>query len=87
MTLWQARRNQLIIAGISSVLLATLWATSDLPRSLNYALATVVVALWVPAALAHKQREGSQVWSGFFGLLGLAVIAVVMRIAWLIGRG
>jgi hypothetical protein len=27
------------------------------------------------------------VWSGFFGLLGLAVVAVVMRTAWLIGRG
>ena len=87
LTLWQARRNQLIIAGISSVLLATLWAISDLPRSLDYALAPVVVALWVPAALAHKQREGSLVWSGFFGLLGLAVVVVVMRIAWLIGRG
>jgi branched-subunit amino acid transport protein len=87
LTLWQARRNQLIIAGISSVLLATLWAISDLPRPLNYALAPVVVALWIPVVLAHKQREDSLVWSGLFALLGLAVFAVVMRIAWLIGRG
>ncbi|MEE8045996.1 MAG: hypothetical protein V3T49_04075 [Dehalococcoidia bacterium] len=87
MTLWQARRNQLIIAGISSVLLATLWAISDLPRSMNYALPPVIVALWIPAVFAQKQREGSPALNGFFGLLGIAVIAVVVRAVWLIGRG
>ncbi|MDP6666157.1 MAG: hypothetical protein QF357_02020 [Dehalococcoidia bacterium] len=87
MTLRQARRNQLIIAGISTVLLATLWAIGDLPRSMYYALPFVIVSPWVPAFLAHKQREGSPGWNLFFGALGMAVTAVVVRAVWLIGRG
>lgn len=87
MTLSQARRNQLIIAGLSSVLLATLWAVGDLPRYMYYALPFVIASLWIPAALAHKQREGSLVWNTFFGALGLAVVAVIARAVWLIGRG
>jgi len=87
LTLSQARRNQLIIAAISSVLLATLWTIGDLPRSMYYALPFVIVALWIPAALAHKQRDGGVVWNSFFGLLGLAVVSVVVRAVWLIGRG
>jgi hypothetical protein len=54
---------------------------------MNYALAPVIVALWIPAALAQKQREGSLAWNLMFGLLGLAVVAVVIRAVWLIGRG
>ena len=86
MTLSQARRNQLIIAAISSVLLATLWAVGDLPRSMNYALPFAIAALWVPAFLAHKQRDGGLVWNAFFGVLGIAVIGVIVRAVWLIGR-
>jgi len=52
-----------------------------------YALPFVIVALWIPAALAHKQRDGGVVWNSFFGLLGLAVVSVVVRAVWLIGRG
>jgi branched-subunit amino acid transport protein len=87
LTLSQARRNQLIIAGISTILLATLWAISDLPRSMYFALPPVIVALWVPAVLAHKQRDVSRGWNVAFGVLGLAVAAVVVRAVWLIGRG
>ena len=87
LTLSQARRNQLIIAGTSTILLATLWAISDLPRSMYFALPPVIVALWVPAVLAHKQRDVSRGWNVAFGVLGLAVAAVVVRAVWLIGRG
>ena len=82
-----ARRNQLIIAGISSVLLAVLWIIGDLPRSMYYALPFVIGALWVPAALAEKQHQRSLRWNIFFGVLGLAVVSVVVRAVWLIGRG
>lgn len=87
MTLSQARRNQLIIAAISSVLLATLWGIGDLPRSMYYALPFVIVALWIPAFLAHKQRDGGLIWNSFFGVLGVAVVGVIIRAVWLIGRG
>lgn len=87
MTLSQARRNQLIIAAISSVLLKSLWVIGDLPRSMNFSLPFVISALWVPAFLAHKQRDGSLAWNLFFGVLGLAVVGVVVRAVWLIGRG
>ena len=87
MTLSQARRNQLIIAGVSTILLATLWAISDLPRSMYFALPLVIVALWIPALLAQKQRDGSRGWNMAFGALGLAVAAAVVRAVWLIGRG
>ncbi len=87
MTQSQARRNQLIIAGISTVLLSILWAVGDLPRSMYFALVPVIVALWIPAVLAHKQREGSRSWNAFFALLGIAVVAVVVRAVWLVGRG
>ena len=86
MTLRQARRNQLIIAGISSVLLATLWAVGDLPRSMYYALPFVIASLWVPALLVHKHRQGSLAWNMSFGLLGIAVVSVIVRAVWLIGR-
>jgi hypothetical protein len=87
LTLSQARRNQLIIAGISTVLLSILWAVGDLPRSMFYALPPVIIVLWIPAVLAHKQREGSRSWNAFIGLLGIAVVSVVVRAVWLIGRG
>lgn len=77
----------MIIAGISTVLLSILWAVGDLPRSMYFALAPVIIVLWIPAVLAHKQRQGSRSWNAFFGLLGIAVIAVVVRAVWLIGRG
>ncbi len=86
MTLRQARRNQLIIAGISSVLLVTLWAVGDLPRSMYYALPFVIAGLWIPALLVHKHRQGSLAWNMFFGLLGIAVVSVIVRAVWLIGR-
>ena len=87
MTLSQERRNQLIIAGISTILLVALWTISDLPRSMYLALPLVIVALWIPAVLAHKQREGSRGWNMIFGVLGLIVAAVVVWVVWLIGRG
>ena len=87
LTLSQERRNQLIIAGISTILLVALWTISDLPRSMYLALPLVSVALWIPAVLAHKQREGSRGWNMIFGVLGLIVAAVVVWVVWLIGRG
>ena len=86
MTLYQARRNQLIIAGISTLLLALLWTIGDLPRSMNYALPFVIAGLWIPALLIRKQLQGSLVWNLFFGLLGFAVISTIVRAVWLIGR-
>ena len=80
-------RNQLIIAVFSSVMISILWIIGDLPFSMNYALAFVITALWVPVLLRHKQREGSMLWNVFFGLLGLVVLSIVVRVAWLIGRG
>ena len=87
MTLSQERRNQLIIAGISTILLVALWTISDLPRSMYLALPLLIVALWISALLAHKQREGSRGWNMIFGVLGLIVAAVVVWVVWLIGRG
>lgn len=86
MTLQQARRNQLLIAGFSTFLLATLWAVGDLPRSMYYALPFVIASLWVPALLVRRQLQGSLAWKLFFGLLGIAVISTVVRAVWLIGR-
>ena len=80
-------RNQLIIAVFSSVMISILWIIGDLPFSMNYALAFVITALWVPVLLRHKQREGSILWAVFFGLLGLAVLSIVVRVVWIIGRG
>jgi hypothetical protein len=87
LTLSQERRNQLIIAGISTILLVALWTISDLPRSMYLALPPVIVALWIPTVLSHKQREGSRGWNMIFGVLGLIVAAVVVWVVWLIGRG
>ena len=86
MTLYQARRNQLIIAGISTVLLAMLWTVGDLPRSMYFALPFVIAGLWIPAFLIRKQLQGSLAWNLFFGLLGVAVVSTIVRAAWLIGR-
>ena len=80
-------RNQLIIAVFSSVMISILWIIGDLPFSMNYALAFVITALWVPVLLRHKQREGSMLWNMFFGLIGLTVLSIVVRVVWLIGRG
>ena len=80
-------RSQLIIAVFSSVMISILWIIGDLPFSMNYALAFVITALWVPVLLRHKQREGSMSWNVFFGLIGLTVLSIVVRVVWLIGRG
>ena len=85
MSLSQARRNQLIIAGISSVLLSMLWAIGDLPRSMYYTMPFVIAALWIPAVCVHKQRDGGLIWTSFFGLLGIVVVSIVVRAVWLIG--
>ena len=87
LTLSKALRNQLIIAVFSSVMISILWFIGDLPLSMNYALTFVITALWVPVLLRHKQREGSILWTVFFALLGLAVLSIVVRAVWLIGRG
>ena len=87
MTLYQARRNQLTIAAISTVLLTALWTVGDLPVAMYYALPFIIVSLWIPALLVRKQFQGSIVWNLFFGLLGIAVISTVVRAVWLIGRG
>ena len=80
-------RNQLIIAAFSSVMISILWVIGDLAFSMNYALAFVIAALWVPVLLRNKQREGSMFWNVFFGFLGLVVLSIVIRVVWLIGRG
>ena len=80
-------RNQLIIAAFSSVMISILWVIGDLPFSMNYALAFVITALWVPVLLRHKQRKVSMFWNVFFGFLGLVVLSIVIRVVWLIGRG
>ena len=87
LTLPKTLRDQLIIAVFSSVMISILWIIGDLPFSMNYALAFVITALWVPVLLRHKQRVGSMFWNVFFGLLGLVVLSIVVRVAWLIGRG
>ncbi len=87
MTLYQARRNQLIIAVVYSVLLVTLWTVGDLPRSMYIALPFVIAGVWIPALLVRKQLEGSHAWNLFFGLLGIAVVSTIVRVVWLIGRG
>ncbi|MCH7970038.1 MAG: hypothetical protein J4O01_03915 [Chloroflexi bacterium] len=87
MTLYDARRNQLIIAGISTILLAMLWTVSDLPRSMYYTLPFIIAGLWIPALLVRKQLQGSLAWNLFFGVLGIAVISTIVRVVWLIGRG
>ena len=87
MTLYDARRNQLIIAGISTILLAMLWIVSDLPRSMYYTLPFIIAGLWIPALLVRKQLQGSLAWNLFFGVLGIAVISTIVRVVWLIGRG
>lgn len=87
MTLYDARRNQLIIAGISTILLAMLWTVSDLPRSMYYTLPFIIAGLWVPVLLVRKQLQGSLAWNLFFGVLGIAVISTIVRVVWLIGRG
>ena len=87
MTLSPVRRNQLLIAALSSLMLVTLWVVGDLPRYMYFLLPFVVGSLWVPAALSHKQQQGSLAWNLFFGLLGIFVILVVTRAVWLIGRG
>ena len=68
------------------MLLAILWVIGDLPRSMHYALPFVIFALWIPAVLAHKQRDGGVRWNTLFGVLGIAVVIVVIRAVWLMGR-
>ncbi len=87
LTLPKTLRDQLIIAVFSSVMISILWIIGDLPFSMNYALAFVITALWVPVLMRHKQRAGSMFWNVFFGLLGLVVLSIVVRVVWLIGRG
>ena len=87
LTLPKTLRDQLVIAVFSSVMISILWVIGDLLPSMNYALTFVITALWAPVLLRHKQREGSILWAVFFGLLGLAVLSIVVRAVWLIGRG
>ena len=87
LTLPKTLRDQLIIAVFSSVMISILWVIGDLPLLMNYALAFVITALWMPVLLRQKQREGSILWAVFFGLLGLAVLSIVIRAVCLIGRG
>jgi hypothetical protein len=87
MTLAQARRNQMLIAGISSVLLVALWIVGDVPTGMYFLLPPVIVAMWIPALLAHKQRIGSLRWNLLFGLLGIGVVSTVVRVVLYIGNG
>ena len=68
------------------MLLIALWVIGDFSRSMNYALPIVIGVLWIPAALAEKQRIGSMRWNVFFGVLGIGVVSVVVRAVWLIGQ-
>ena len=86
MNLQQMRRNQLLIAALSSVLAASLWWIGDLPEVMYYLLPLVIFSLWIPAIMTHKQREGSMAWNVFFMGLGITVIAAIVRTVWLIGR-
>ncbi|MGB1748805.1 MAG: hypothetical protein ACPHK0_03375 [Dehalococcoidia bacterium] len=86
MTLAQARRNQMLIAGISSVLLIALWLVGDVPTVMYFLLPPVIVAMWISALLAHKQRIGSVRWNLFFGLLGVGVVSTVVRVVLYIGN-
>ena len=87
MNLYQARRNQLIIAGVTTLLIVLLWTVGDLPRSMFYALPFLIVGLWIPALMVRRQLEGSLAWNLLFGLIGIAVISTIVRAVWLIGRG
>ena len=87
MNLYQARRNQLIIAGVSTLLIVLLWTVGDLPRSMFYALPFLIVGLWIPALMVRRQLEGSLAWNLLFGLIGIAVISTIVRAVWLNGRG
>jgi len=87
MTLAQARRNQMLIAGISSVLLVALWIVGDVPTGMYFLLPPVIVAMWIPALLAHKQRIGSLRWNLLFGLLEIGVVSTVVRVVLHIGNG
>lgn len=80
-----ARRIQAIVAGIASVLLLVLWVTENNPGSMNFAIPAAMAILWLPVVLAQKQRQGSIAWNSFFGLLGIAVVAVAVRATWMIG--
>ena len=86
MNLQQMRRNQLLIAALSSLLIASLWWIGDLPEVMYYVLPLVIFSLWIPAIMAHKQREGSSAWNVFFIVLGITVITAIVRTVWLIGR-
>ena len=86
MNLQQMRRNQLLIAALSSLLIASLWWIGDLPEVMYYLLPLVIFSLWIPAIMAHKQREGSIALNVFFIVLGITVITAIVRTVWLIGR-
>ena len=87
MNLYQARRNQLIIAGVTTLLIVLLWTVGDLPRSMFYALPFLIVGLWIPALMVRRQLEGSLAWNLLFGLIGISVISTIVRAVWLIVRG
>jgi hypothetical protein len=84
---WQVRRNQAIVAAISTVLLAILWATGSYPGSMNFTIPGAMVVTWIPVVLAPKLRQGSIAWNSLFGLLGLTVAGVAVRAIWMIGQG
>ena len=86
MNLRSVKRNQLMIAALCSLLLTILWWFGDLTHFMDYALSGVILSLWVPAIMVHKQSDNSLAWNVLFGVLGITAVSVVVRAAWLIGR-
>ncbi len=69
------------------MLLVALWIVGDVPTGMYFLLPPVIVAMWIPALLAHKQRIGSLRWNLLFGLLGIGVVSTVVRVVLYIGNG
>ncbi|MBG82733.1 MAG: hypothetical protein CL791_05415 [Chloroflexi bacterium] len=81
------RRNQLIIAGISTVLLVLLWSNRNFTGVMKFALPFLIISLWIPPIFVQTQHDRGVRSNFLIGLLGIVVACFVVRAIWLIGRG